>query len=100
MVGSLSPMFSPRAMIETAVGYVRKNPEEVVRAAVNATGLRFGVPLATLRWFAGQIKGAKAPKDVEISSAPPAIRFSAVVDAMGTAVRASAAVKIDRKSVV
>ena len=82
-------------MLEAAVGYVRRNPDEVVRAAVNATGLRFGVPIATLRWFAGQIKGSKAPKDVEISSTPPALRFSAVVDAMGTAVRASASIKID-----
>jgi hypothetical protein len=92
-------MFSPRAMIQAAVGYVRKNPDEVVRAAVNATGLRFGIPLATLRWFAGQVKGAKAPKDVEISSAPPALRFSAVVDAMGTPVRASAALKIDEVTI-
>lgn len=92
-------MLNPRAMIEAAVGYVRKNPDEVVRAAVNATGLRFGVPLATLRWFAGQLKGAKAPKDVEISSAPPALRFSAVVDAMGTAIRASAAIKIDEVTI-
>ena len=82
-------------MIQAAAGYVRKNPDEVVRAAVNATGLRFGVPIATLRWFAAQITGAKAPKDVEITSAPPALRFSAVVDAMGTPVRASAAIKID-----
>jgi hypothetical protein len=88
-------MFNPRAMLKAAVGYVRKNPDEVVRAAVNATGLRFGVPIATLRWFAGQLKGAKAPKDVEISSAPPALRLSAVVDAMGTPVRASAAIKVD-----
>lgn len=86
-------------MLEAAVGYVRKNPDEVVRAAVNATGLRFGVPLASLRWFAGQIKGKQAPKDVEISSAPPALRFSAVVDAMGTAVRASAAIKIDEVTI-
>ena len=92
-------MFNPRAMIKAAVGYVRKNPDEVVRAAVNATGLRFGIPLATLRWFAGQLSGAKAPKDVEISAAPPALRFSAVVDAMGTAVRASAAVKIDEVTI-
>jgi hypothetical protein len=92
-------MFSPRAMIQAAVGYVRKNPDEVVRAAVNATGLRFGVPIATLRWFAGQLKGAKAPKDVEISSAPPALRFSAVIDAMGTPVRASAAIKIDEVTI-
>jgi hypothetical protein len=92
-------MFKPRAMIKAAVGYVRKNPDEVVRAAVNATGLRFGIPLATLRWFVGQLDGAKAPKDVEISSAPPALRFSAVVDAMGTPVRASAAIKIDEVTI-
>lgn len=88
-------MFSPRAMIQAAVGYVRKNPDEVVRQAVSATGLKFGVPLATLRWFAGQIQGKKAPKDVEITAAPPALRFAATVDAMGTSVRASAAIKID-----
>lgn len=92
-------MFKPRAMIRAAVGYVRKNPDEIVRAGVNATGLRFGIPLAALRWFAGQLTGAKAPKDVEISSAPPALRFSAVVDAMGTPVRASAAIKIDEVTI-
>jgi hypothetical protein len=92
-------MFNPGAMIKAAVGYVRKNPDEVVRAAVNATGLRFGIPLATLRWFAGQIQGKKAPKDVEITSSPPALRFSAVVDAMGTSVRASAAIKIDEVTI-
>jgi hypothetical protein len=92
-------MFNPRAMIKAAVGYVRKNPDEVVRAAVNATGLRFGVPLATLRWLAGQINGKKAPKEVQITSAPPALRVSAVVDAMGTAVRASAAIKIDEVTI-
>ncbi len=92
-------MLSPRKMIRAAVGYVRKNPDEVVRAAVNATGLRFGVPLATLRWFAGQIQGKKAPKDVEISSAPPALKLSAVVDAMGTPVRATAAIKIDEVTI-
>jgi len=93
------PAFSPRKMLSAAVGYVRKNPDEVVRAAVNATGLRFGIPLATLRWFAGQIQGKKAPKDVEITSAPPALKLSAVVDAMGTSVRASASVKIDEVTI-
>lgn len=92
-------MIRPRAIFEAAVGYVRKNPDEVVRAAWNATGLRFGVPLASLRWFAGHLKGAKVPKDIEIGSAPPALRLSAVVDAMGTPVRASAAVKIDEVTI-
>jgi hypothetical protein len=92
-------MFSPRAMLKAAASYVRKNPDEVVRAAVNATSLRFGVPLATLRWFAGQLNGRKAPKEVEITSSPPALRLSAIVDAMGTPVRASAAIKVDEVSI-
>lgn len=92
-------MFKPRAMIEAAVGYVRKNPDEVVRVAVNAAGLRFGIPLASLRWLAGQVQGKKAPKDVEITSTPPALKLSAVVDAMGTAVRASASIKVDEVSI-
>jgi len=92
-------MFSPRAMLKAAVGYVRKNPDEVVRQAVNATGLTFGVPLASLRWLAGNLQGKKAPKDVEITSVPPALRFSAVVDAMGTPVRATAALKIDEVTI-
>jgi hypothetical protein len=90
----------PRAMVKAAVGYVRKNPDEVVRAAVNATGLRFGVPLASLRWLASQVPGGKrAPKDVEIASVPPALKFGATIDAMGTPVRASASVKIDEVTI-
>ena len=92
----------PRAMVKAAVGYVRKNPDEVVRAAVNATTLRFGVPLASLRWLATQAAGGggkRAPKDVEIASVPPALKFGATIDAMGTPVRASAAVKIDEVTI-
>jgi len=67
-----------------------------VKAAVNAAGLRFGVPLAALRFLASNAKGGKkAPQDIEIGTAPPALRLSATVDAMGTAVRASAAIKVD-----
>lgn len=88
-------MLNPKAVLSAAVGYLRKNPDEVVKAASNATSLKFGVPLASLRWLAGQIQGKKAPKEVEIDSTPPALRFSAVIDAMGTSLRAGASVKID-----
>jgi hypothetical protein len=84
------------ALVSAAIGYVRENPQEIVKAAINATGLRFGVPLAALRWGAKQLKpGKKTPQDIEIGSSPPALRLSAIVDAMGTSVRASAAVKVD-----
>ena len=88
---------NPRAILSASLSYLRKNPDEVVRAAVNAATLRFGVPLAALRYLVKEMGGTgkKAPKDVQITAAPPAIRFSAVVDAMGTSVKASAAVRIE-----
>lgn len=86
---------NPTSVLKAAFGYLRKNPDEVVKAASNATSLKFGVPLASLRWLAGQVKGKKAPTEVEIDSTPPALRLSAVVDAMGTPMRAAASIKID-----
>lgn len=92
-------MLNPKAILKAAVGYLRKNPDEVVKAASNATALKFGVPLASLRWLAGQIQGKRAPKEVEIDATPPALRFSAVIDAMGTPLRAAASIKIDEVNI-
>src|ERR1700733_13398566 len=89
-------MLDARSLLTAALDYVRKNPDEVVRAMVNAAGLRFGVPLAALRYLTAQAKlPRQAPKDIEIGRAPPPVRISLSVDAMGTPVRASAAIKID-----
>jgi hypothetical protein len=89
-------MLDARALLNAAVDYVRKNPDELVRAAVNAAGLRFGVPIAALRWLSSQAKLPKrAPQDIDIDSAPPAIRIALSIDAMGTPVRATAAIRVD-----
>ncbi len=89
-------MLDARSLVNAAVDYVRRNPDEIVRAAVNAAGLRLGVPIAALRWLSSQAKlPRKAPKDIDIGSAPPAIRIALSVDAMGTPVRATAAIKVD-----
>jgi hypothetical protein len=89
-------MLDARALVNAAVDYVRRNPDELVRAAINAAGLRFGVPLAALRWLSTQTKlPRKAPKDIDIGSAPPALRLALTVDLMGTTVRATMAVKAD-----
>lgn len=86
----------PRELLSAAARYVRANPGAIVKAATDATRLRFGVPIAALRWAAGQVEpGKKAPKDIEVGSSPPALRFGATVDAMGTPVRATGAVRID-----
>ncbi|HTQ02971.1 MAG TPA: hypothetical protein VMI54_03910 [Polyangiaceae bacterium] len=77
------------------MSYVRRHPEEVLRALRNAIGLRFGVPIVALRFLAANLDGKRAPKDVEISAVPPGIRVGATLDLMGTTVRASAVVVIE-----
>lgn len=89
-------MLDARQVVGAAVDYVRRNPDELVKAVINAAGLRFGVPLAALRYLSSQAKlPKKAPQDIDIGSSPPALRISLSVDAMGTPVRATAAIKID-----
>lgn len=75
--------------------YLLSHPEEVLRFLRNALFLRVGVPLDALRWFAGQAKGKKAPKDVQIEAVPPGVRVGATLNAMGAIVRASAVIYID-----
>jgi hypothetical protein len=85
-----------KALFEAATQYLKRHPEELVRAARNAAGFRFGVPLDAFRWLAGQATGKKAPRDIEIASEPPGLRVAATINAMGTEVRASGIVFIDR----
>jgi hypothetical protein len=87
--------FDVRGAALAAVEYIRKNPDELALATKNAFGLRFGVPLAALRYLAAQVGGKKAPKDIALSTSPPALELGATVDAMGTSLRAQAAIKID-----
>ncbi len=82
-------------VVETLVSYVRRHPEELLRAARNAVGLRFGVPISALRWAAGRLNGRKAPRDLEIQAVPPGVRVGATIDLMGTTVRAKATVFVD-----
>ena len=87
-----------KAMLQAAGGYVRRHPEELLRALRNVIGMRVGLPLDALRWLAGQANGKRAPKDVQIEAVPPGIRAGATIDLMGTTVRASSVVYIERIS--
>jgi hypothetical protein len=89
-------MLPARALATAAIDYVRKNPDELVNAAVNAAGLRFGVPLAALRWLSSRANlPARAPQDIDIGSVPPALRVALSLETMGTPVRASVALRVD-----
>lgn len=85
-----------KAIIEAAGAYLKQHPAEVLRVVKNAITLRVGLPLDALRWLASQAPGRKAPKDVQIEAVPPGIRVGATVDAMGTPLRASATIYVDR----
>jgi hypothetical protein len=81
--------------IQAAVRYLRRHPEELVRAARSVAALRVGIPLDALRWVAAQPRGPRAPRDVVIEAAPPGLRLSATVDLMGNVVRASGVLLLD-----
>ena len=83
-------MVSAKSILGAAANYLRENPEELLRVAKNAIGLRFGVPISALRWLASQANGKKAPRDVIIEAVPPGIRLGASLELMQTPVRAQA----------
>jgi hypothetical protein len=83
-------------VVEAAFSYLRQHPEELLRVLRNAIALRFGVPIAALRWLAGKTKGKKAPRDIEITAVPPGVRVAASFELMGTPLRAAAEVFVER----
>ena len=89
----------PKAVASAVGSYIKDHPDELWRLLRNAVALRFGVPLAALRWLAAKGGGKKAPKDVQIDAVPPGVRIAASLDLMGTPVRASAIVFVERVSV-
>ncbi len=88
-------MGARQALIDATTSYLRSHPEELVRVFRNAIGLRFGVPIASLRFLAGQ-GGDGGPKDIEIDPDPPGIRVAATLGLMGTTVRAVTSIFIER----
>ncbi len=81
-------MVSAKNILGAAANYLRDNPDELLRVAKNAIGLRFGVPISALRWLASQSNGKKAPRDIVIEAVPPGIRLGASLELMQTPVRA------------
>ena len=72
------------------------HPEELGRAVRSALGLRFGVPLAALRWLGQQAERSGKVEDFLIDSVPPGIRLAGNIDLMNTPLRAGAIIFIER----
>ncbi|MEM8608710.1 MAG: hypothetical protein AAGF92_16515 [Myxococcota bacterium] len=89
-------MPTPQETVDAVRAYLRSHPEEIGRAVRNALGLRFGVPLAALRWLGAQAERAGKVEDFNLDSVPPGLRVSGNADLMATPIRASAVVFIER----
>jgi hypothetical protein len=87
----------PRVLARVAGGYLKEHPEEIVRVLRGAARLRVGVPMDALRYLAREFlpDSKKGPKDISIEAAPPGVRLTATVDAMGTPVRAMLVVHVE-----
>ena len=89
-------MPTPQETVDAVRSYLRVHPEELGRAVRSALGLRFGVPLAALRWLGQQAERSGKVQDFKIDSVPPGLRLSGDLDAMNTPIRASAIIFVER----
>jgi hypothetical protein len=83
-------------LLHTLGSYLVQHPEELIRMLRNAALLRFGVPLAALRWAAARGNGSALPRDVTLEAVPPGLRIGMTVDVMGARLRVSALVFIEQ----
>jgi hypothetical protein len=91
-------MFDPKTALFASVGYLRRHPGEILRTLRNAARLRFGIPVVALQWlvteFATTSEGGA--KDVEIHPSPPGLRILATLEQMGTLLRGSCVVNVEK----
>lgn len=85
----------PKKAAQAVGQYLRKHPEEVVRAAKNAASLKLGVPLAAVRWVIRELGGKKTPRNLVIEARSPGIFVSASLELMKTEVQASTTILIE-----
>ncbi len=78
----------PRDALRAGAGYLRRNPAELLTVARNAAGLRLTVPLDALRWLIEHLpRSPKAPRDIALGAAPPAVSVGLTSELMGNAFR-------------
>jgi len=89
-------MPTPQETVDAVRSYLRTHPEELGRAVRSALGLRFGVPVAALRWLGDQAQRSGKVEDFQIESVPPGLRVAGNVDLMNTPIRAGAKIFVER----
>ncbi len=90
-VGSL-----PKKAVLAVGDYLRRHPEELVRAAKNALSLKVGVPVGALTWLVEELGGSKVPQDLTFQARNPGLYASASVNLMNTPLKAGATIIVER----
>lgn len=86
----------PRNALRAGADYLRRRPSEILTVARNAAGLKLTIPLDALRWLADHLpKKGKAPKDLTLGTAPPALSFGVTAELMGNPLRAGGEVRVE-----
>jgi hypothetical protein len=86
----------PKKAAQAASNYLKTHPEEVLRAAKNATALKVGVPLSAVRWLIRELWSKKAPRDLRIEARAPGVFVSGIVELLKTDVRFSTTLLFER----
>ena len=81
--------------IQQDFAYLVSKPDYLLRSAVNATKLRFGLPMDAVTWLLGRLSRGKLPEDLSLVAMPPGVRFAATFNVMGTALFVSAVVSVE-----
>lgn len=84
-----------KVILGAAKEYLRRHPEEIGRALKGFFGLRVGVPLDSLRYFAREFAPAGKVRDIVIDSAPPGLRVALTVEAVGSVLRVSQVITVE-----
>jgi hypothetical protein len=82
-------------LLQKLGSYLFQHPDELLRIAKNALLLKFGVPLAAVRWAVLRNGGQRLPRDLSLEAVPPGLRIGMSVELMGTPLRVSALMFIE-----
>jgi hypothetical protein len=80
----------PGRAVRAVGGYLRRHPEEVLRAAKNAATFKLGVPVKALLWLVRELGGSKVPHDLFLQARAPGIYARASFEMMKTPLRGGA----------
>ena len=86
----------PKKAVRAFSSYLRRHPEELLRAARNAATMKVGVPVKALLWLARELGGDQVPDDLHLEARAPGIFARASFEMMSTPLRGAANIIVER----